>query len=501
VEIGSCSSITVPADSRLAARLSDKVRSSAEGTSLLDQGDSKGDSGEFASIGGVKVPWGNQAHADSRRPFGKFAKAFDPASHRSSTCSGECSPRSLRARRGSKCSAGTCSTISSPRDTPCNDVAPESEDELLRAVRTGSLKGVEEALTSGSVPHSRTLREQTPLMLAACCDGEEGLAIMEKLVAAGCDIEAADESGYTPLMHACANTNFEAAEWLVQRGAAVNAKASNGRTPVMLATCSSKGSFGLVKFLIQQGARLDMQDDEGWSTLFFACDHMNYALIRWLLLRRHADLNEKAKDGQTPLTILQRRGIGIPQGRCHPKSNLDRVLLDMDALQGKVPRANSPSSPRKRAAARQRQRSPGSSPRQMSPAGSLSQMSSTGSPRSVVQTSSSQSDMFMSQSSDGRGSPANSPPSSGRTSRKDSARSPRSRRATRRVELGVPAAAWQAPEELDDCKAMVHMYVPAKAHSQDCKNVDVYISNLHRQNIENEGDLFRIIAEWGPSRV
>jgi ankyrin repeat protein len=387
---------------------------------------------------------------------------------------------------------------------------PDNDDELLRAVRAGSFKGVEKALASGSSPQCRTLREQTPLMLAAGCDGEEGIAIMEKLMAAGCDIEAADENGFTPLMHACANTNLEAAQLLIQKGAALNATACNGRTPIMMAAQDSKKSLGLVKHLIQQGARLEVRDDDGWSPLFFACDHMNYALIRWLLLRCGADLEERAKDGRTPLAILQHHGIGRQEGRHPRKPNLDRVLLDLDALQGKVPRANSPSSPRRqRAAARQRQHSPaGSARRHMSPAGSLSQMSPASSPRSVSNIGSSQNDFTNSSqelrsttgdSSVRGGSPANSPPSSGRASRNFSPRSPRSRRANR-PEFGVPgvpAAAWQTPEEVA-CKAMVHMYVPAGAHRQDCKNYKCYIND---SRISNDSELLQIISEWGPSTV
>eukprot|EP00930_Biecheleria_cincta_P016254 TRINITY_DN13297_c0_g1_i1.p1 TRINITY_DN13297_c0_g1~~TRINITY_DN13297_c0_g1_i1.p1 ORF type:complete len:526 (+),score=68.36 TRINITY_DN13297_c0_g1_i1:29-1579(+) len=509
VEISSCSSITVPADSRVAARLSEKLRATADSTSQLDQG---GEAELFESIGGAKVPSRNPSRVESSRPFGKLVKAFDPTSHRSSICSGDGSPRSLKARRSSKCSTGTCSTSDSPGGSPRSALSPDNDDDLLRAVRTGSFKSVEQALLSGSAPQARTLREQTPLMLAAGCDGEECTAIMEKLVAAGCDIEAADGDGLTPLMHACANTNLEAAEWLIQKGAAVNAKACNGRTPIMLAAQNNKGSLSLVKYLTQQGARLDVRDDDGWSLFFCACDHMNYALIRWLLLRCGADLEEKARDGHTPLAILQRHGIGRQEGRYPRKSNLDRVLLDMDKLQGKDSRVNSSSSPRRqRAAARQRQHSPRGSPRRdTSPAGSLSQISPAGSPRSVAKLSSSQNDILTSRSQElgsttgnsavrGGGSPGNSPPSSVRTSRKSSPRSPRSRRV-KRLELGVPAAAWQAPEDVEDCKAqaMVHMYVPAGALGQDCKNYKCYIND---SMISSDSELLRYIAEWGPSTV
>lgn len=277
----------------------------------------------------------------------------------------------------------------------------------------------------------------------------------------------------------------------------------------MMAAQDNKGSLVLVKYLIQQGARLDVQDDDGWSAFFFACDHMNYALISWLLLRCGADLEERARDGQTPLAILQHRGIGRQNGKQPRKSDLDRVLLDMDALQGKVPQANrSSSSRRQRASARQRQHSPARSARRhMSPAGSLSQMSPASSPRSVSIMSSSQNDLTNRsqelESATGNtsvrdGSPASSPATSVRASRKSSPRSPRSRRANR-PELGVPgvpAAAWQSPHEVG-CKAMVHMYVPAGAHRQDCKNYKCYINDTR---INNDSELLQIISEWGPNK-
>jgi ankyrin repeat protein len=75
---------------------------------------------------------------------------------------------------------------------------------------------------------------ESPLHIAV--NGADRGAI-EKLLAAGADIDAPDNVGYTPLFYATGDGNLEIAELLILHGANVNACADpvNGVTPLLLA--------------------------------------------------------------------------------------------------------------------------------------------------------------------------------------------------------------------------------------------------------------------------
>jgi ankyrin repeat protein len=94
------------------------------------------------------------------------------------------------------------------------------------------------------------LQRLTPLFLAA----KGGYAgVLEVLIGAGADVNAANSTGSTPLMLAAASGNTDAVKLLLDRGANVNVEESTwGETPLIFAAAFNRSE--VVKMLLAHGA-------------------------------------------------------------------------------------------------------------------------------------------------------------------------------------------------------------------------------------------------------
>lgn len=92
---------------------------------------------------------------------------------------------------------------------------------LLHAVRVGSVEGVKVAIERGVQVAYVDSRRRNLLMLAARCDTDARLEIAIILADAGCDINHADQLGWSCLHHACASGAMDVATELIRRGARV----------------------------------------------------------------------------------------------------------------------------------------------------------------------------------------------------------------------------------------------------------------------------------------
>ena len=102
--------------------------------------------------------------------------------------------------------------------------------------------------------------ERTPLH-KACENGY--LPIVDYLISKGANIEAKDKEGKTPLHYACSNNHSLIVGYLISKGANIEAMDENGRTPLHHASYSSK--IDIVKFLISKGAIKKAKDKFGYT--------------------------------------------------------------------------------------------------------------------------------------------------------------------------------------------------------------------------------------------
>lgn len=80
---------------------------------------------------------------------------------------------------------------------------------------------------------------------------------LQRLAAAGADINARDEYGQSALMHAAVKGDDEVVEWLVERGAELDHAAKYGLSALMLAVVN--GRLNVVRTLLRAGANLALR--------------------------------------------------------------------------------------------------------------------------------------------------------------------------------------------------------------------------------------------------
>lgn len=97
----------------------------------------------------------------------------------------------------------------------------------------------------------------------------------------GANINAKNSDGMTPLMLACFNGNYELAKFLLSKGAKVDLKDNDGWNALMWA--SRLNDVRLVTLLVSHGADVNYHDGDGWNALFHACSKGNFNVVKFLV--------------------------------------------------------------------------------------------------------------------------------------------------------------------------------------------------------------------------
>ncbi|MDB4668734.1 ankyrin repeat domain-containing protein [bacterium] len=114
-------------------------------------------------------------------------------------------------------------------------------------------------------------------------------------LAAGADVNAKDEDGYTPLYAVAGGAHKEIAVLLIANGADVNAKNKYGETPLHYAATKE-----IAELLIAKGADVNAKDEVESTPLHTAALN-GHKEVTELLIDNNADVNAKYEDGGTPL--------------------------------------------------------------------------------------------------------------------------------------------------------------------------------------------------------
>ena len=115
--------------------------------------------------------------------------------------------------------------------------------------------------------------------------------------------------GKGSLLHLAAFHNLpDAARILIEKGADVEAKDSEGRTPLQAAVIAySYRTTEAQKTLIENGANMNFYTNQGVPLLYQYIWYENFDLAE-LAIANGADVNMKTKDGDTILEFAERRG-------------------------------------------------------------------------------------------------------------------------------------------------------------------------------------------------
>lgn len=144
-----------------------------------------------------------------------------------------------------------------------NTALPEGETALMTAARTGSVPAVKALLARGASVNAREgWKGQTALMWAAA---ENNAGAAAALIEAGADIRARSRSGaFSPYLFAARAGHIEAARVLLDAGADINDKLPDGSSALLLAVLNAH--YEAAVFLIGRGADPNA-DAQGWAPL------------------------------------------------------------------------------------------------------------------------------------------------------------------------------------------------------------------------------------------
>ena len=160
--------------------------------------------------------------------------------------------------------------------------------------------------------------KRTPLMIAAHC---KNLNAVEFLLKHGAIVDLRDKLNKSSLHYEVerashsSDTSFDVVSCLLNHGADINAP-MNGKYTALMMACRSQ-HVRLVKFLLQQGANVQVKDKDGKTALHFACE----LTFTWkpascdllnCLTENGADINALRKDNRTPLMVASSCG-GVDQ--------------------------------------------------------------------------------------------------------------------------------------------------------------------------------------------
>jgi ankyrin repeat protein len=158
------------------------------------------------------------------------------------------------------------------------------------------------------------------------------VAVLRKMAEGGFDIKIADPEGNGAMHVAAAGGAKEAAEFLLNKGFAVDAKGAKGRTPLMAAVIADRPE--MVQWLIKQGADPKVKDEDGFMALMLAVsgggkgsvaelapyhrDDLDSALLLASLVGKAEIIDEltnygasvyaRMEDGRTPLMLAAQNG-------------------------------------------------------------------------------------------------------------------------------------------------------------------------------------------------
>jgi len=205
-------------------------------------------------------------------------------------------------------------------------------DEFLDAIQKGNLSKIDQLLaTSPALASSKAKNGVSAILLAlyyghqdiaqAIAAKKGGLDIFEASVPGKLErlknlieqdralVETYSPDGFTPVALATYLGQKSVTEYLIEKGANVNAIAKNATGFTALTGAVANNHVEISKILVKRGANVNHRYEGGVSPLMEACLNGNLELVNFLL-ENGADSSAKTKDEKSPLTFAKEKNHG-----------------------------------------------------------------------------------------------------------------------------------------------------------------------------------------------
>lgn len=198
------------------------------------------------------------------------------------------------------------------------------ETPLFRAAHSGNREIAEFLISKGADPDAEEIGGSTPRQLLQESDPEmqKALPLLEKMIAEGKTLEAGelirrsaglvngrDASGDTPLHVAVRYNKLDIAAMLIEKGAGLEARDNNGRTPLLNALNCISERPEIAMLLIDKGANPNARDKiTGNTPLQNAISNRNESLAE-LLITKGAKVNGAPGSEYSPLEIAAAQAL------------------------------------------------------------------------------------------------------------------------------------------------------------------------------------------------
>jgi len=217
------------------------------------------------------------------------------------------------------------------RGVDINSAQSDGWTALHYSARVGTNDIAELLISKGADVNAKTVRGETPVHLAVVQNRRDtvklliskgaevstiqlaaylgDLAKVKSFIEKGVSVNTQDGYWPTPLQAAAATGQREVAEFLISKGALVNAEAVAQGGTTALHYAALGGSKEVVELLISKGAVIDARDKNALKALPLAAMAGYTDIVkRFTYLRYAREVNAKDKDGWTPLHYAARSG-------------------------------------------------------------------------------------------------------------------------------------------------------------------------------------------------
>ncbi len=198
----------------------------------------------------------------------------------------------------------------------CNVVLADEVADISTAIFQNDIETVRKILDGGLDPNLKGEGQSEGSLMNLACS-KNHMEIVKLLLSKGADVNLPGMGGYTPLMWAAKEGKTpELVNLLIAKGANVKAVTDDGNSVLdnaVFGVVSDSTSMETLKILVDKGADVKHVRNQGptagYTTLMVAA-RWNKPELAQYLISKGVDVNAKAKNGDTALSIAKSKDYG-----------------------------------------------------------------------------------------------------------------------------------------------------------------------------------------------